>query len=79
MDYITIVNLCWFIFAVIAMAVNFNNGWRKGIVDSHESITVPMIDHLLSHGYITAKKSDNTPINSKELAAYLVSTIASKK
>lgn len=75
MDYLTFVNLCWAVVVMAAVLINFKKGYAKGVIDSHESITIPMIDHLIKNNYLNAKYSNDNPIESRELAAYLVREI----
>ncbi len=75
MDYFTFVNMCWVVVVIASVLINFKKGYAKGVTDSHEAITIPMIEHLIKNNYLNARYSNDDPIDSRELAAYLVRKI----
>ena len=79
MDYFTFVNVCWVVVLLAAVLINFVNGYTNGVMDSHESITIPLVDHLVKHNYLNARYADDTPIDSRRLAAYLITEMKDKK
>ena len=73
MDYLTVVNLTWFIVFAIAVLVNWRHGYRQGVVDSYTNTTVPIVDMLMAQGYISAKQSGSEdPVDASMLTQHLL-------
>ena len=79
MDYFTVVNLGWFVVCMAAVLINWRQGYRQGVIDTYTSTTVPVVDMLMSQGYISAKQNgSDAPVDANTLAQHLVRMAAQR-
>lgn len=79
MDQFVLLNMLWTVVLLIAVVINWRTGYKRGVVDAYTLTTIPVVELLVEQGHISAKRADNTPVDTHDLTAHLVQMALARK
>lgn len=59
MDQFTVQNAVWFVVLMASVVINWRLGYKRGVIDSYNHTTVPMVEMLIAQGHLAVGSEDD--------------------